>query len=114
MAKPSGYVLKQQLMNKTYIDFAEKTMRQFMLDTMMITMHNEFGWGPERLQKLAKAWGKVYSDHYQAVNAENPEADYLREQIDQALRAAYKDVMTVEPFEERYPELKKVTYGRKK
>lgn len=43
MPKPSGYVLKQQMMNKTYIDFAEKTMRQFMLDTMMITMHNEFG-----------------------------------------------------------------------
>ena len=114
MAKPSGYVMRQQLMNKTYIDFAEKTMKQFMLDTIMITMHLEFGWGPERLHRLAKAWGKVYSDHYQAVNADNPEADYLRDQIDKALRAAFKDSMDVEPFETRYEELKKVGYGRKK
>ena len=114
MAKQSAYAMKLQRINKAYIDAAERTMKQYMLDTMMITMHREFGWGPARLQRLAERWGKIYSDHYQAVNAENPEADYLRDQLDKALEVAYQGQIELEPFEVRYGDLKKVEYGGKK
>lgn len=114
MAKPSGYLLRQAAARKACTDLAEMTMKQFMLDTMMITMHREFGWGPKRLTDLAKAWGKIYSDHYNACMAEHPEADYLRDQLDRALQDAYQGgEIAFEPFEKRYPALKEVTYGRK-
>lgn len=116
MAKPSGYVLKQQAARKASSDMAEMTMKQFMIDTLMVTMHTRKGWAGKRLQELAFDWGKVFNDHYNACIAEHPEADYLRDQLDRALQEAYRgSEIPFEPFEERYPCLQKVTYkGRKK
>lgn len=110
----SDYAIRMQNINKAYIDAAENVMKQFMLDTVMITMHTEFGWGPERLRRLAEKWGDIYSRHYQALNAAHPEADYLRDQLDRALREACRDKLEFTPFEERYEDLKPCVYGRKK
>lgn len=111
MAKKSGYLQKQALIQRVYIEAAEAVMKQFMVDTLQIAINDEFGFGPERLERLVKKWGEVYSKYYPCLNASSSsEADYQREKLDEELRGLLPEGFDWLDFETRYPDLKRIKY----
>ena len=112
--KQSGFMEKQLAIRQALIQASERVTQQLMLDTLQIAIHNEFGFGYDRIKKLTDAWGETYNYYHDALNIKNMEADYLQECLDRELRYILKDNQDVIPFKERYPEIKEITYGSKK
>lgn len=111
--KKSGFLAQQEAIRQSYMQAAERITQQLMLDTLQITLNEEFGFGYDRIKKLTDAWGKTYNTFHDALNG-GPEADYYQEKLDGLLRELLKDRQPLIPFRERYPEIKEITYGRRK
>ena len=109
--KQNAYLAKQANLRKVYTDATETVMRQFMIDTIQIAAAEEFGFGADRIERLIKRWGAVYSKYYPALNAtSSDEADVLRYKLDMEIKPLISENFLFEPFEKRYPDLKKVKY----
>lgn len=68
--------------------------------------------GGERIDRILQHVQQLQKDYKIAFRPKEPEADYYQEQLDTYQRRIYKDKF--QPFNERYPELKKVEYGRRR
>ena len=113
MKKPNAYLAKQEEQRHLYMAATEAVMKQFMCDTLQIAAQEEFGMGKERLGRLIKRWGAVYSEYYPCLNpSSGPEADVLRDKLDRQLEPLCREDFKWCDFEERYPDLKKVRYGK--
>ena len=109
--KQNAYLAKQENVRKAYSMAAETVMKQFMLDTMMIAISEEFGFGADRIERLIKRWGRIYTEYYPCLNAtSSDEADVLRYKLDMEIKPLISENFLFEPFEKRYPDLKKVKY----
>ena len=111
--KQSGFMAKQLAMRQVLIEASERVTQQLMMDTLQITLH-EFGWGYDRIMKLTKAWADAYNHYHDTLDVKNVEADVLRVHLDRELADILKGRQDLIPFEERYPEIKEITYGSKK
>ena len=111
--KQSGYLAREAAIRQAFIEASEQITRQLMQDTLQITLHNQFGFGYERIKKLTDAWTECYL-HYHAALERGVEQDVFQEHLDRELRDVLKDNQKLIPFEERYPEIKKVSYVPKK
>lgn len=60
--KRFGYLQQRDARTQMLLDVMQRTMKQYMLDTLLITMHEDFGWGYDRLSRLAEKWGETYDD----------------------------------------------------
>ena len=108
MGKPNTYV---QLLNaqkeirqlKIDIEFMKGFTLQQSLDIALLTLHNEFGFGPDRNAKFEEAFRKTFVEFAQmCVDDGRDDADivYTKEKMDRMLRAACGD--DILPFDERY------------
>ena len=108
MGKPNTYV---QLLNaqkeirqlKIDIEFMKGCTLQQSLDIALLTLHNEFGFGPDRNAKFEEAFRKTFVEFAQmCVDDGRDDADivYTKEKMDRMLRAACGD--DILPFDERY------------
>ena len=104
---------KQLAMRQAMIDATERVTQQLMMDTLQITLH-EFGWGYDRIMKLTKAWADAYNHYHDTLDVKNVEADVLRVHLDRELADILKGHQDLIPFEERYPEIKEIAYGKGK
>lgn len=111
--KQSSYMAKQLAMRQALIDATERVTQQLMMDTLQIVLHNELGFGYDRIMRITKAWGSEYNHYHDVFNVKNAEADVLRVHLDRELTDILKGHQDLIPFEERYPEIKEITYGRK-
>ena len=109
--KQSGYMAKQLAMRQALIDATERVTQQLMMDTLQITLH-EFGWGYDRIMKLTKAWADAYNHYHDTLDLKNVEADVLRVHLDRELADILKGHQDLIPFEDRYPEIKEIVYGK--
>ena len=100
--KRSGLLQKRDALTQERLDVMQRTMKQYMLDTLLITMHEDFGWGYERLSRLAEKWGETYDRYFPALQS-----------TDRATLAFLGD-RTFYPFPERYPEIKRLGYEPKR
>ena len=111
--KQSGFMAKQLAMRQALIDATERVTQQLMMDTLQIVLHNELGFGYDRIMRITKAWGCEYNHYHDVFNVKHAEADVLRVHLDRELTDILKGRQNLIPFEERYPEIKEITYGRK-
>ena len=109
--KQSGFMAKQLAMRQALIDATERVTQQLMMDTLQITLH-EFGWGYDRIMKLTKAWADAYNHYHDTLDLKNVEADVLRVHLDRELADILKGHQDLIPFEDRYPEIKEIVYGK--
>lgn len=112
MTKPSSYLARQRAQAQRTSDAAQRLMIQYMLDTLQMTLHQTEGWGYDRIMRLCNAWTQVRREYSPSMNPSNPEADVYQEHMDRVMRQIIRDKQDLIPFEARYPELKKVRYGR--
>lgn len=116
MAK-SGYLARQEAKRNADAYTFEAVTRQLMLDTLQAAIHEEEcgGYGYTRIKRLTDRWGELYNYFYDVFDLKHPECDVKREELDRILRDIIKDRQRFADFNERYPEIKRVTYeGRRK
>ena len=111
--KQSGFMAKQLAMRQAMIEATERVTQQLMMDTLQIVLHNELGFGYDRIMRITKAWADAYNHYHDTLDVKNVEADVLREHLDRELAGIMKDKQEIIRFEDRYPEIKEITYGRK-
>lgn len=110
--KRSGLLQKRDALTQERLDVMQRTMKQYMLDTLLITMHEDFGWGYERLSRLAEKWGETYDRYFFALQSTD-ESDVWQERLDRAT-LAFLGEHAFYPFPERYPEIKRLGYEPKR
>ena len=110
--KQSGFMAKQLAMRQALIDATERVTQQLMMDTLQIVLHNELGFGYDRIMRITKAWGSEYNHYHDVFNVKHAEADVLRVHLDRELADILKGHQDLIPFEERYPEIKEITYKK--
>lgn len=62
--------------------------------------------------RLTKDWGDTQREYKPALNCKDPAADVCQEHMDRILAEIIRDRMTLIPFPDRYPNAKKIKYGR--
>lgn len=121
MAKQSGLLKRQEAERKkrdrVLQDATRKTFVQYMTDTLIYTLNDPEVMGKDvfgyaRLKKVLDAWGAYYDKFFDAMTL-NPEADYARQKMDDALRRIVPEGEPFFPFEQRYEWLPEITYGEK-
>ena len=103
---------KQLAMRQAIIDATERVTQQLMMDTLQIVLHNELGFGYDRIMRITKAWGCEYNHYHDVFNVKHAEADVLRVHLDRELADILRGHQDLIPFEERYPEIKEIAYKK--
>ena len=114
MNKQSGFLMRKEQEKDELLSKAQDIVIQYMIDTLQITLREQYGWGYDRIMKLTEVW-RATRDHYKpAVEPRNPMADVMQEHMQRAFKdiCAYKKIEPIS-FAQRYPFLKAVRYDRK-
>ncbi len=110
--KKNAYLEKRKQETGNYVRATEEIIRQMMCDTLIITLHQELGFGYDRSRRILDAWGANYNKFMDACDIKNPEADYMQEVLDRQLRYICKNNQFY-PFAERYPRIREIKYSKK-
>ena len=65
-----------------------------------------------RIMRITHNWVAVQREYKPALNCKNPEADVRQEHMDRVLAQIINGKAELIPFPDRYPDLKKIKYGR--
>lgn len=107
MARPNTYIQLRQA-QQTIKDLSAKVelMKGFTLqqslDMALITLHREFGFGPDRCQRFGKQFMQTFVEYAQlCVNdsADDEDIVYTQAVVDRELEEACGEII---PFEQRY------------
>ena len=112
MAKQSGMIAFAEQFAQAKVDAAQRLISQYMIDTLQMTLHQTEGWGYDRIMRLTEAWQQTQKEYTPALNSNDPAADVMQEHMDRVMAQIISGKQELIPFAERYPELKKVKYGR--
>ena len=114
MSKQSGFLLRKEQEKEELLQKAQNIVIQYMVDTLQITMRQEYGWGYDRIMKLTQAWKDTRQHYKAAVEPRDKMADVMQEHMQRAFKdiCAYKKIEPI-PFSNRYPYLKAIRYDRK-
>lgn len=107
MGKPSTYVLLRQAQQEirdlsAKVELMKGFTLQQSLDMALITLHREFGFGPDRCQKFGKLFMQTFVEYAQlCVNdsADDEDIVYTQAVVDRELEEACGEII---PFEQRY------------
>lgn len=108
----SGYLERQRKLIDAYVQGTCDIYTQYMCDMACITLHDEFGFGPERIKKFMEALGDNAHafDPALGVRRKSEElegrTDFLRGRMDEKLRAAMGKYYDID-FDARYPGIRK-------
>lgn len=112
--KQSGFMKKQADSREDLSIKVQLITRQFMIDTLQITLREEKGWGYDRIMELTDAWEKNRKKYHAAIDPRDKMCDVQQEHMQRAFKdiCANKKIEPI-PFKERYPYLKDVRYDKK-
>lgn len=112
MTRKSGTLSYAEQLAKREAAKASQIMIQYMTDTLQITIHQTEGWGYDRIMRLCGAWSKIQKEYCLAIDDKDPSSDVYREHMDRVMLEIIGKKQDLIPFDSRYPELKKVKYGK--
>lgn len=112
MANPkNAYLARQQAQKDAFMHSVEAIIKQWMIDSLCITLNQTEGWGYERIMRLLENWHKTREEFRPALDPlRNAEADVAQEHVERLLKQIASDKGQFYPWDERYPDLKKVRY----
>lgn len=109
--KKNAYLERQKAAKKDFMNSVELIVKQYCIDTLTITLHEEYGWGYDRLMKLMEQWTENRKKYQEAINPDvYVESDVAQEHIDRIMVQIIRGKQELVPFAERYPTLKKIKY----
>ena len=112
MAKQSAYLQRRDAELDAVFWAGAAMAAQFAVDTLQMTMHQQEGWGYDRIMRVTHEWMETQREYRPALNCKDPEADVRQVHMDRVLTQIISGKQELHPFESRYPELKKIKYRR--
>lgn len=112
MSKQSGYLQRWENETNRLLQATMVITSQYDIDTLQIAIHQSEGWGYDRIMRLTEAWAEVRKEYKPALDCRNPEADVRQEHMDRVLAQIINGKAELIPFPDRYPDLKRIKYGR--
>lgn len=112
MAKQSAYLQRREAELDATFNAGAAMAAQFAVDTLQMTMHQQEGWGYDRIMRVTHEWMETQREYRPALNCKDPEADVRQVHMDRVLTQIISGKQELHPFESRYPELKKIKYRR--
>lgn len=112
MAKQSSYLQRRDAQLDAVFWAGAAMAAQFAVDTLQMTMHQQEGWGYDRIMRVTHEWMETQREYRPALNCKDPEADVRQVHMDRVLTQIISGKQELHPFESRYPELKKIKYRR--
>ena len=112
MAKQSAYLQRRDAELDAAFNAGAAMAMQFATDTLQITIHQKDGWGYDRIMRLTHDWIDTQREYKPALDCRNPEADVRQVHMDRVLAQIINGKADMIPFPARYPDLKKIKYGR--
>lgn len=112
MAKQSGYLQRRDAELDAAFNAGAAMALQFAVDTLQMTMHQQEGWGYNRIMRVTHEWMETQREYRPALNCKDPEADVRQVHMDRVLAEIINGKAELIPFPARYPDLKKIKYGR--
>lgn len=112
MVKPkNAYLAKQQAQKDAFMHSVEAIIKQWMIDTMQITLNQTEGFGYDRIMRLMENWQNTREEFRPALNPlQDVEADVAQEHVDRILKQIVNKKGPFYPWKERYPDLRGVKY----
>lgn len=109
----SGYLQKKQAERQSWIETGERISRQYDVDTWQIALarYDKLNLGYQRIMEITELAEQVRKEYGGALS-KGPEQDVQQDHIDQELKQIMGDREGFIPFERRYPELKRIKYGK--
>ena len=101
--KRSGLLQRQDADMQNRLDVMQRTMKQYMLDTLLVTMHEDFGWGEERLKKLSDCYDQTFMTYAEMCLADaktDKQIWFTQGKVDERLKKACGKYFV--PWDERY------------
>lgn len=98
--KQSGFMKKQQKAKTQESTTAFLFGHQLTADIVQIVLHQEFGWGHDRMARFVEALSKRMNEVLKVWNSDAKDVEYTKAKIDQALMQFAGEDFT--PWEERY------------
>lgn len=105
----NAYLQQRAAEREVFMRAVEHTTEQYMTDMLEITLHEEFGFGYDRIMSLVEKWEANMRKYRPALNSKHAEADVYQEHMDRIMVQILRGRPLL-PFEERYPDLRKVKY----
>lgn len=107
--KTSGYLAAERARRKALLEATQHIERQRMADCVQIAMRR-LGYSYAKIKAVMVESQTVVDEFAGAYQGDtNPEADYLRVKMDEAIAEIVKGHQDMIPWEERYPELRSIT-----
>ena len=112
MAKQSAYLQRRDAQLDAVFWAGATMAAQFAVDTLQMTMHQQEGWGYDRIMRVTHEWMETQREYRPALNCKDPEADVRQVHMDRVLAEIIRGKAKLIPFPDRYKDLKKIRYGR--
>lgn len=112
MAKQSAYLQRRDAAFEAAFNSGARMAMQFSMDTLQMALHQTEGWGYARIMRITRAWLETQREYKPALNCKDPEADVRQVHMDRVLAQIISGNAELIPFPARYPDLKKIKYGR--
>lgn len=110
MTKPSGYLEAQKKIRQALMEETSDTIRQYCFDIFSIALHKKHHFGCKRIKELKEEYENLYYYYWPALQYTH-ESDVFQERLDREVMAYMSDEEKFYPFEERYPNIKRLGYG---
>ena len=81
----NAYLARQKAEKDAFMHIVERMVKQYMIDTLQITLNQEFGWGFDRIMRLMAVWEDTREEFRPALNPRDPECDVMQEHIDRLI-----------------------------
>lgn len=113
-SKQSGFLQRQAFKQEDMSIKIQLTTRQFMIDTLQITLREELGWGYDRIMRLTNQWEERRKEYAPAIDPKDKMCDVKQEHMQRVFEdiCASKKIKAI-PYKSRYAYLKDVRYDRR-
>ena len=114
MSRQSGFLKRQADKQEDMSMKIQLIIKQFMIDTLQVTLREDKGWGYDSITELTDLWEKRRAEYKPAIDPRDKMCDVAQEHMQRVFEdiCARKKVKPI-PFKERYPYLKDIDYSRK-
>lgn len=109
----NSYLQKKQAERQGWTEIGERISRQYDVDTWQIALarYDKLNLGYQRIMELTELAEQVRKEYGGALS-NGPEQDVQQEKLDRELKQIMAGREGFIPFERRYPELKRIKYGK--
>ncbi|MBQ2427741.1 MAG: hypothetical protein II264_04555 [Ruminococcus sp.] len=108
MGKQSGFLKQQKELRRVLLHQNQHIERQRCMDCMQIAMRR-LGYSFTQIKKISEKFMETVDEFSPALQGDNnPDADYYRVKMDEALSEFIAPHQEFVPFEKRYPYLRTI------